>query len=126
MEGGDHGDHVIDECTMSEWYTAKVFAKLFSGSFRYDGIRKWSYWDVTEKQWVHDENRDHIRGRLRYDLSQRVLQRAKYWQQQVAAKQVTDLHTAGLMIQRLLTISQKLQTDAFLRKVLRELQEYYC
>lgn len=117
-------EEVIDDCSVSEWYTAQVFAKLFPNEYRYDGLRRWSYWDGQE--WKRDANNANIKARLRYDLSTKILQRAKFWQDKVATKNVQDMHTAGLMIQRLLNISQKLQTDIFLRKILRELQEYYC
>lgn len=122
----EDNDAIIDECTFSEWYTAHVFAKVFPDAYRYDGFRHWSFWDADAQQWVRDKNRHHLKTRLRLDMSRKLLQRAKYWQQKVATKEVEDLHTASSMIQRLLTISQKLQTDAFLSKMIRELQEHYC
>jgi hypothetical protein len=126
MERQEGDDTIIDECTFSEWYTAHVFSKLFPDEYRYDGTRNWSYWDRETQQWVHDKNRHHLKTRLRLDMAQRLLKRAKHWQQKVATKEVEDMHTASLMIQRLLTISQKLQTDNFLGKMIRELQEHYC
>lgn len=116
----------IDECTLSEWYIAQAFAKIFPDEFRYHGTRKWVFWDPVINEWVHDTNLRQLKARMRYDLARKVMERAKYWQQKVATKQVTDMHTASTMIQRLLTISQKLQTDPFLGKVIRELQEHYC
>lgn len=117
---------IIDECTFSEWYIAHVFSHLYPNEYRYDGTRHWSYWNPETSEWKPDKNCHHIKARLRYDMSTKVLQRAKYWQEKVATKQVTDMHMASLMIQRLLTISQKLQTDPFVRKIMRELQEHYC
>ena len=124
MEAAE-ADAVIDECTLSEWYTANVFHAIFPKHYRYDGSRRWSFWDDNLKQWLPDENCNNIKTRLRCDLSERILKRAKYWQQRITTHQETDTHAALVMIQRLLTISQKLQNEKYIRKILRELQEYY-
>lgn len=119
-------DEIIDECTLSEWYIAHVFSHLYPNKYKYEGTRHWSFWDLDTKEWKPDINNNHIKNCLRYDLSIKVLQRAKFWQEKVATRMVTDMHMASLMIQRLLTISQKLQTEPFIRKIVRELQEHYC
>ena len=117
---------IIDECTLSEWYIAQVFVKLFPNEFQYSGSKKWMVWDSTNNDWKLDTNLHQLKARMRYDLARKVMERAKYWQQKVATKEVADMHTASTMIQRLLTISQKLQMDPFVNKIIRELQEHYC
>jgi hypothetical protein len=118
-------NEIIDECCSSEWYVARAFHALFKDTFAYNGNGKWSVWDRQSAQWTPDAQNAVLRKHVKTIFCSYIRERAAWWQHELETNPDIDKHAASSMIMRLLSMSQKLQQPAFLRKVVRELQEFF-
>lgn len=115
----------IDISCSSEWHIAQSFHRIFPNEFQYVGKKKWNYWDETSHTWKEDVRKERLQNKIKVDFCSYARERATFWQQQILENNTIDKHTATHTIIRILMMTQKLQTLPFLRKVIRELQEFY-
>lgn len=115
----------IDACCSSEWHIAQAFHTFFPREFKYNGKRKWSYWDINAQQWLDDIRNEHLLTKIKVDFCSIARERATQLQQQILSNQIIDRHSNTHIIIRILNMTQKLQSLPFLKKVVRELQEFY-
>ena len=105
-----------DQCTCGEWTIARAASKLMVGKFRYCGDRKWEYFDPGREEWMIDRSSQKIKKFVRLHICERLRSRATWWH-----NQGTDFDSQHRSM-KLLEAAQKIHTDSFMRKLLKELQ----
>lgn len=113
----------IDQITPSEYSCAGCFHALFPQRFQYSQDGCWYH--HSNGEWVADPQKHTLKHVLRSEFFSLLMGRAKQLQDRLNTQQNECDHDTSFRVLRLMDISRKLQSEVFLRNVLRELIEWY-
>lgn len=115
----------IDDIALTEASCAKLFYTAFANRFRYAGRNVWYYVDPSTGAWMPDRNKNELKRCIRTEFCTLVMQRATLWQDLIPTLPAQESHDVGFRVKRLLEVARKLQTDDFVRSIVREAAEWF-